>query len=236
MAENSDDKTLALAFYLVVDASVSMTGGPITAANQLLAEVISAVEQSPALADVVRLGALDFSDDSRTVLALGDLRDVKNIPQFAVRGGTSYAAAFRKLRKDIEADIVQLRSDNYKVYRPAVFFITDGEPTDDPQDLQRAFNELTDQSFKFRPNIVPFGVGTATKAGLDPWIFPKQGASKPMRSYVYAGGPDQAAKAIKEIAELLISSIISSVGSVNQQGTGGGFQLPDDDDIDGDWL
>jgi uncharacterized protein YegL len=44
------------------------------------------------------------------------------------RGGTSYAAAFRMMRKQIEHDVVQLKGDNYSVHRPAMFFLSDGGP------------------------------------------------------------------------------------------------------------
>ncbi|GAB3171932.1 von Willebrand factor type A domain-containing protein [Micromonospora palomenae] len=235
-SRGSDDKVLALAFYLLVDVSFSMQGAPLDAVNRILPEVIDAIEESPTLGDVVRFGALDFADDARTVLPLGDLRDVKNIPQFIARGGTSYTAAFRQLRKDIERDLTQMKMDGYKVYRPAVFFITDGEPIDDRNSLQAAFAELTDPSFRGRPNIIPFGVTPSMqKAVLEPWVFPKPGASgKPMRSYVYNGAGD-AATAIKQIAEVLISSIVASANSVNDAGAAGGFVPPDDDDL-GDWI
>ncbi|MCL7459015.1 VWA domain-containing protein [Micromonospora echinofusca] len=233
---STDDKVLALAFYLLVDVSYSMQGAPLDAINRILPEVIDAIEESPTLGDVVRFGALDFADNARTVLPLGDLRDVKNIPQFVARGGTSYAAAFRQLRKDIERDLTQMKKDGYKVYRPAVFFVTDGEPTDDRNSLQAAFTELTDSNFRGRPNVIPFGVTSSMKkAVLEPWVFPKPGDSgKPMRSYVYAGAGD-AATAIKQIAEVLISSIVASANSVNDAGAAGGFVPPDDDDL-GDWI
>ena len=83
------------------------------------------------------MGAFDFSDDARVLVHLSDLRDVDKIPQFSVRGGTSYAAAFRLLRQEIEKDLAQLKADGYKVYPQAVFFITDGGPTDDMADLPR---------------------------------------------------------------------------------------------------
>ncbi|WP_433825901.1 vWA domain-containing protein [Actinoplanes sp. CA-015351] len=232
----ADDKVLALAFYLLVDVSYSMEGAPLRAVNQILPEVIDAIEESPTLGDVVRLGALDFADDAQTVLQLGDLRNVKNIPVFAGRGGTSYAAAFRKLRKDIERDMTEMKADGFKVYRPAVFFITDGAPTDPPNDLQAAFAELTDPGFKARPNIIPFGVTPALeKAVLDPWVYPKPSDNgRPMRSYVYNGAGD-AATAIKQIAEVLITSIVASANSVSDAGTAGGFVPPADDDLD-DWI
>ncbi|MBO3737810.1 vWA domain-containing protein [Actinoplanes flavus] len=236
---HGDDRLLVLPFYIVVDVSLSMSvpqGGDksaIQAANEILPTVIDGIEASPTLGDVVRLGAVDFSDDARVVLRLDDVRNVNPIPQFTVRGATSYAAAFRLLRQEIEKDYAQLRGDNYKAYRPAVFFITDGEPTDDQADIVAAYNDLTDPSFKLRPNLIPFGVGTATKDQLDQWVYPKEGSKKPMRSYVMRDGADPA-KAITKVAEILLSSVIASAQSVSEQGSAGGFVL-DDEDLDSDW-
>jgi hypothetical protein len=116
-----------------------------------------------------------------------------------------------------------------------VFFITDGAPTDNSSDLTAAFAELTDSSFRARPNIIPFGVGDATKAQLDLWIYPKEGGGgKPMRSYVARDGVDPAT-AINQVAEMLISSIVASANSVNAVGQSGGFVLPEDDELD-DWI
>jgi uncharacterized protein YegL len=233
---NADDQYRTLAFYIVVDVSYSMLeSGAIHTANQLLPEVIQAVTKDSSTADVVRLGMIDFSDTAQVVLRLGDLRDINSIPQLTERGATSYAAAFRMLRQEIERDVAQLKVDNFRVYRPVVFFITDGMPTDDAATLSAAFAELTDASFKFRPNIIPFGVGNATKAEVDPWIFPKTG-EKQMRSYVTVEGADPA-KAITEIGHMLVSSIVSSAGSVSAAGSAGAFVLPDDEDLDDDvWL
>jgi uncharacterized protein YegL len=240
---HADDRTLVLAFYVVVDVSVSMEqsrgadgGSPLAEANRIMPKVADAIDTSPTLGDLVRFGAMDFSDDARVVLRLGDLRDVHAaLPTFQARGGTSFAAAFRLLRQEIEKDLAQLRGDNFRVYRPAVFFITDGIPTDEPHELQRAFAELTDPSFRGRPNLIPFGVGDATKDLLDPWVYPKPTDSrKPMRSYVAREGAD-AAQAVSQIAEVLVSSIIASAGSVSADGSAGGFVPPDDEDLE-DWI
>ncbi|GIF73799.1 vWA domain-containing protein [Asanoa siamensis] len=240
-SSHGDDRLLVLPFYVVVDVSLSMSVGaddgmtPIEAANKILPTVIDGIEKSPTLGDVVRLGAVDFSDDARVVMRLDDVRNIDPIPQFAVRGATSYEAAFRLLRQEIEKDYATLRGDNLKAYRPAIFFITDGEPTDDHDDIVRAFKDLTDPAFKLRPNIIPFGIGTATKAQLDQWVHPNaaDGAKKPMRSYVAGDGVD-AAKAITKVAEVLLSSVIASAQSVTDHGSGGGFVLKDED-LDSDW-
>ena len=230
---NGDDQYQALAFYIVADVSYSMhESGAIAAANELLVEVHDAITAEPIIADVVRLGVIDFSDDAQVLLRLGDLRDVTTIPQLKERGGTSFAAAFRLLRTEIDNDVTTLKRDGYKVFRPAVFFITDGQPTDDAASLQAAFGDLTARTFRYRPNIIPFGVGDATKASVAPWIFPQAG-EKQMRSYVAKDGANPA-KAITEMAHLLISSILASATSATDPGATAALVLPEDED--GDWL
>jgi hypothetical protein len=163
-----DNRTLVLAFYVVVDVSQSMEySKAITSANEILPKVADAIDSSPMLADIVRFGAMDFSDDARVVLRLGDLRNVSTLPTFAARGRTSYAAAFRLLRKEIERDVVQLRSDDFRVYRPVVFMITDGEPTDYDDELKAAYAELTDVRGRHRHQggAGPLGVSEDRQQG-----------------------------------------------------------------------
>jgi uncharacterized protein YegL len=233
----ADDRLLVLAFYVVIDVSVSMDRSrALDEANLILPKVADAIAGNPTLGDLVRLAIFDFSDDARVVRRLGDLRDIETLPQMKVRGGTSYVAAFRLLRHEIEADLAQLRMDNCRVFRPAVFLVTDGLPLDDDADLDTAFGELTDRAFRARPNIVPFGVGDATKETLDRWVFPKAGdGPRPMRSYVTRDGVDPA-QAVAKIAELLVGSVLASAQSVNALGDSGGFVPPDDEDLDDDWI
>src|ERR1051325_7287202 len=81
-----DDRLFVLAFYVVVDVSYSMDQiGAMTAVNDIMPKVVDAIEASPTLADVVRLGAMDFADDARVVLRLGDVRDFGTLPAFVTR-------------------------------------------------------------------------------------------------------------------------------------------------------
>jgi len=222
-----DDQFLVLAFYIVIDVSWSMQdNGGIVEANGIIPALLDAITENPTLCDLVRIGVIDFSDDAQVVIPLGDLRAVQHIPQLQARGGTSYAAAFRRLRRDIESDMAQLKSDGFKVYRPVVFLITDGAPTDSPDDLQTAFAEITAPDFRARPNIVPFGVAAATKENLDMWVHP-QGR---MRSFVAKDGVDPKT-ALARLTEVILGSILASASSVSESGSSGGFVLPDDEDL-----
>lgn len=229
---------LVLPFYLLVDVSYSMTqenadgGSPLKAVNEIAKNIKDSLDENPLLSDKVRFSLVDFSDDARTQIPLCDLATVENasLPILAARGGTSFSAAFTAIRSQIDGDVRQLKADGHKVHRPAVFFVTDGEPMDPDADWQRAFAELTDSSFKSRPNFIPFGVAEAKKDILDKLAYP-QGK---MRSFTMKEGANPA-DAIRSMAEILIGSVIASANSVSSDGESGGFVLPDDDE-EGDWL
>lgn len=231
---------LVLPFYVIVDVSYSMTTPPksgegiipLAAGNQIVRAVKEVLDESPILSDKVRFSLLDFSDDAQVVIPMCDLLkvDPDDIPQLSARGGTSFAAAFDLLKRQIVIDVAQMKAEGHKVHRPAAFFLTDGEPSEDDTIWQGAFSSLTDPGFPARPNVIPFGVAQAQKVVLDQLVH-----GKGMRSFVAREGED-AGKAITQMAEKLIGSIVASVNSVKEAGESGGFVLPDDDEDEGVWL
>lgn len=235
---------LVLPFYVVVDVSYSMTvqppmldgvasKTPLEAGNEIVQKVRVALDLTPLLGDKVRFSLLDFSDDAQVVIPMCDLTKVPvgDIPTLTARGGTSYAAAFQLLQHQIPIDVAQMKAEGHKVHRPAVFFLTDGEPTDADAIWKSAFADLVSPSFKERPNFIPFGVAEAKKEILDQLVYP----TNRMRSFVQRAGADPA-DAIATMAEKLVSSIIASASSIQSDGMGGTFVLPDDDEDEGLWL
>lgn len=206
-----------LPFYLVIDVSVSMEGSKLQSANNIMPTIVDALAENPILSDKVRFGLIDFSDDAQVRLPLCDLLDPNlTLPALSVRGATSYAAAFTTLRHEIDANIAQLKADQYVVHRPAVWFISDGAPTDRASDWQRAFTELT--TAKAYPNLIPCGVDQADLKVMGSLIHPSSG-SKKMALYMMEPNHDPA-KAITGMAEILISSMIHSGYSLAGGNTG----------------
>lgn len=233
---------LVLPFYVLVDVSYSMTMAPKTvdgigeaplqAGNGIVRAVKEALDETPILADKVRFSMIDFSDDAQVVIPMCDLLNVppSDIPDLVARGGTSFVAAFNVLKRQISIDVAQLKADGHKVHRPAAFFLTDGEPTDEDSEWRSAFAALTDSSFKERPNFIPFGVGEAKKKILDQLVYPQN----KMRSFVAKG--EDPAKAIKLMAEKLIGSVLASASSIQAGGESGTFVLTQDEEDDDAWL
>lgn len=206
-----------LPFYLVVDVSFSMEGDKLRAANNILPAIVDALAENPILSDKVRFGLIDFADDAKVRLPLCDLLDPNlSLPGLAARGGTNFTAAFTTLRKEMEANVAQLKADQYLVHRPAVWFISDGEPLDAEASWRQAFGELT--SLKAYPNFIPCGVDEADVKVMGSLIHPAQGTKK-MALYMMEAGFDPAS-AITAMAEILISSMIQSGYSLADGNTG----------------
>lgn len=236
MSENTE-KAKLLPMYIVVDVSWSMkTDGKIDAANGIIPSLQTALLNSPTIADKVRFSLIDFSDDAQVQLPLCDLAMARNTPTLTIRGGTSYAAAFKLLRSEIDANVRTLKADQFAVHRPAVFFISDGEPTDLEDDWRKAFSALTsfdkatNIGFPYFPNFIPFGVGDDVRRDImQQLIFP------PTRSKAYftKDGVDPG-DALRQMTEVLVMSTMLSGASVGTNGPS--FLLPEDDDDLGDLI
>ena len=150
-----------LPFYLVCDESASMlSNGGIEAINSSLPELHDAVASDPLVNDKTRISMIAFSDDAELLVPLTPAADIADLPGVAERGATNYKAAFELLKSQIASDIASLKNDGYQALRPAVFFISDGEPTYDG--WEQSHQSLTDKSINPQaPNIIAFGVDQA---------------------------------------------------------------------------
>jgi uncharacterized protein YegL len=195
-------------FYLCLDVSASMAGEPIESVNRQMPQLRTAIGEDPAIAEVIRLAVVTFSDVARTVLPLSDLSLVEAIPELVSEGRTNYGAAFEHLRRTIEGDYHTSRAHGERWYRPAVVFISDGQPTDAADSWRAAHQRLVAEEWRRRPNLLSFGFGTA-----DAEVLAEVAQRKPNRAFIASAGAEPSA-VIPELVAGLISSIVSSSASV----------------------
>ena len=201
-----------LPFYTLCDVSASMREGQrIEALNEAIVATCDAAAMHPVVADRVRLGIIAFAGRADVVLPLSDLGLLEDLPHLQARDLTSYAAAFRLLRRTIEADAAQLVADGYRVFRPAVFFLTDGHPTDAPAEWRDALTAVLDEDFPHRPNVIAFGFGDA-----DDTILAEVATVVAYR----ASDAISASEAIASFGTLLVESVVGS-------GAAGYLRLPE---------
>lgn len=200
------DERRVLPFYVVADVSGSMAGAPLDAINNSLPDLHDAIRTDLVVADKVRFGMIDFADDGQVQLPLSDLSEVSGMPTLSTRGGTSYAAAFWTTRQVITADVDAMRQQGMKVFRPAIFFFSDGEPTDDKAVWTKALSELQSTDFAYHPNIISFGFGEADSQVL--------GAVATLKCFM-ASQSVSPAQALKEFVKALVKSIVKSGHTVD---------------------
>jgi uncharacterized protein YegL len=205
-----------LPFYLVCDESSSMSGEPIDAINKSLPEIHQEIGGNPVVADKTRFCLISFNHEAQVLLPLADLSNVASMPGLTTSGGTQYNVVFDLLRDTIQSDVDQLKADGHQVLRPAVFFLTDGQPLDH-NDWPAAHQQLIDPAWGPHPNILAFGFGQANATTI------QQVAT--VRGFIADGslGP---ATALQEFAQSLIRSIVNSGTSANATG-GMSLAMPD---------
>jgi len=154
-----DTKGHLLPVYILADESASMT----ICAQELNAGLVSlfeALRAEPMVAAKVRLSILGFSDDVEVRLSLADLRNEEGVPSLKIRNITDYGAAFEDLLTRIPSDIGRLKNSGYLVHRPAVFFLSDGQPS--KSGWLEPYGRLTNKATTAAaPNIIACGVGSA---------------------------------------------------------------------------
>jgi uncharacterized protein YegL len=203
-----------LPFYLVCDESGSMSGDPLDAINDSLPKIHTEIGSNPVVADKTKFALLGFSDYAELVLPLSNLSEITSIPALTVKGGTNYSSAFDLLYDTITEDVRQLKANGDQVYRPAVFFLSDGQPGDK---WEGSYKRLIDPTWIYHPNVLAFGFGDVDATTL------QQVAT--VRAFIADGsmGPDEA---LREFAQSLIQSIVNS-GSRPAQGGALTLAVPD---------
>ncbi|HEU5470194.1 MAG TPA: hypothetical protein VFV67_06035 [Actinophytocola sp.] len=189
-----------LPIYLVCDLSSSMREDRrVEALRDALTGLRDAVWANPVVSDCARIGVIGFAGRAWLCLPLCDIATVGDLPVLEPDGLTSYAAAFRLLHRTVRSDVEQLAADQYRVLRPLVFFVSDGEPTDRTAEWVAELAIL--RTAAVRPEIITFAIGEASAATL------RQVATA--RCFVASVGT-AVRDAIAEIGAVVIRSVVAS--------------------------
>jgi uncharacterized protein YegL len=181
-----------------------IANGGIAAINTGLPELHATIAADPLVSDKCRIGLISFSESAEVLLPIARLSDVANMPGVQGRSVTSYGSAFSLLGSTIAADIAMLKAQGCRVYRPVVFFISDGAPTDDWRPAYEALMTNNPQA----PHIIAFGV-----EGADPDVLSRVGT---MACYVSQQGVSPGT-ALKEIMRSLTNTIVGTASTATQQ-------------------
>ena len=121
-----------LPVYLLLDTSGSMSGEPIEAVKNGVQVMISSLRNDPQAVETAYLSIITFDSDARQTVPLTDLATFQ-MPDLIATGTTSLGEALKVLSNCIRNEVTKTTAEVKGDWKPLVFIMTDGQPTDDWQ-------------------------------------------------------------------------------------------------------
>lgn len=120
-----------LPVYILLDTSGSMRGEPIHSVNVGLQSMLSALRQDPYALESVYLSVITFDMQAKVYLPLTPLDQVQLLDiEVPSVGATFMGAALELLAEDVQKNIRKSTEDQKGDWRPLLFLMTDGSPSD----------------------------------------------------------------------------------------------------------
>jgi uncharacterized protein YegL len=107
-----------------------MIGEPIEAVKTGLQTLLSALRQDPYALETVHLAVITFDSIAKQVVPLTEVAAFK-VPDIQASGTTALGSALVLLSEAIEREVATATGEQRGDWKPLVFLMTDGAPTDD---------------------------------------------------------------------------------------------------------
>lgn len=121
-----------LPVYLLLDTSGSMTGEPIEAVKNGVQMMVHSLRQNPQAIETAFVSIITFDFEAKQLIPLTDLASFQTVDLKAA-GTTALGAALSLLADKLENEVTKTTLEQKGDWKPIVFIMTDGVPTDDWQ-------------------------------------------------------------------------------------------------------
>lgn len=132
-----------LPVYLLLDTSGSMYGEPIEAVKNGVQVLVSTLRQDPYALETAYLSVITFDSSAKQVAPLTELSTFQ-MPNIEANGCTALGEALTLLANRVDSEVTKTTADVKGDWKPLVFIMTDGEPTDD---LNKGLAEFRKRKF-----------------------------------------------------------------------------------------
>lgn len=130
-----------LPVYVLADCSESMAGEAIEALKIGVASLQQNLLSDPMALESAYLSVITFHDTAQQIVPLTEILEFE-LPDLDAGGLTALGAALALLKQCIQREVRRTSAGVKGDWRPLVFLLTDGDPSDDWQDAARELREL----------------------------------------------------------------------------------------------
>lgn len=119
-----------LPVYLILDTSGSMYGEPIEAVKNGVQTLISTLRSDPYALETAYISIITFNTTAQQITPLTELAAFQQ-PNIEASGCTALGGALSLLAQKVDQEVTKTTAEVKGDWRPLVFIMTDGTPTDD---------------------------------------------------------------------------------------------------------
>lgn len=141
-----------LPVYLLLDTSGSMYGEPIEAVKNGVQTLISTLRSDPYALETAYISIITFNSSAQQITPLTELASFQQ-PNIDASGCTAFGGALELLSQKIDSEITKTTAEVKGDWRPLIFIMTDGVPTDD----------ITKGLSEFKKTQVRYGCGVCCR-------------------------------------------------------------------------
>ncbi|MDR2198744.1 MAG: VWA domain-containing protein [Deltaproteobacteria bacterium] len=187
-----------LPVYLLIDVSGSMYGEPIESTRLGIQTLHKSLRQEPQAMEMGFLSVITFESVVKQAVPLTEVSRFQP-PELEASGGTSLGEALKFVTQCAQREVQTSSPDRKGDFKPMVFIMTDGMPTDDVDSGLREF-----QSYKW-------GIVVACAAGPDADVSVLQKIAGP--NVLYMANTDS--NSFKAFFKYVTTSIVTSSKKVD---------------------